>query len=195
MKLRRRRRGIITAPSGRGSVLPAHLTVNVRVSSWGFDAIKSRTAVNEGKGCSNSRLTRCLSWRTSGVRSIEARRRSFSDGMLPEIILGLIGEPWSAFFRYNSSLSRFWETFVRPAKSFKKFFRFNEHRRVRKDTPFDFKRATLYFPTCQSTPIIHGHVNPPYSSGVRWQMFASTGKPSDRCSHSLSSFGGYLVEI
>ena len=131
--------------------MPAHLTLNVIVSNRGFDAIKLRTAVKEGKGCSNSRLTRCLSWRTSGVRSIEARRKSFNDGMFPEIILNLIGEPWSAVLRYNSSFSRFWETFVSPAKSFKKFFRFSEHWRLRKDMPFDLKSGILYSPMCQST--------------------------------------------
>jgi hypothetical protein len=118
------------------------------VSRRGFDAIKSRTAVSEAKGCPNSRLTRCLSWRTSGVRSIEVRRKSFSDGILPEIIPSLIGEARSAFLRYNSSFSRFGETFVSPPKRVKKFFRFNEHRRLRKDMFFDLKSEILYSTTC-----------------------------------------------
>ena len=133
----------MTAPSGRGSVLPAHLMLNAIVSSRGFDAIKLRTAVNEGNGCANSRLTRCLTRRISGVRSIEARRKSFSDGIGPEMILSLIGEPWSAVFRYNSSLSRFGETLVSPSKSFKKHFLFNEHRRLRNVTPLDLRRGVL----------------------------------------------------
>ena len=130
------------APSGRGSVLSVHLRLSVIVSSRGFDAIKSRTAVKEGNGCVNSRLTRCLSWRTSGVRSMEARRKSFNDGMLPEMILSLIWERWSAFLRYNSSLSRFGET-LRDSKSCKKHFLFNKHRRVRKVVFLDLKRGAL----------------------------------------------------
>ena len=75
-------------PSGRGSVLPVHLRLNVVVSSRGFGAAKSRTAANNGNGRARSRLTRCLSWRTFDVRSIEISRRSFNDGMLPEMIIG-----------------------------------------------------------------------------------------------------------
>ena len=77
------------APSGRGSVLPMHLRLNVIASSRGFDATKSRAAVNNGNEYAKSRSTRCLSWRISGVKSMEVRCRSFNDGMLPEMILGL----------------------------------------------------------------------------------------------------------
>ena len=61
------------SPSGQGSVFPVHLILNAIFSSRGFDATKSRTAVKESKGCLNSRLARCLSLRTSGVMSVEAR--------------------------------------------------------------------------------------------------------------------------
>ena len=83
-------------PSCRGSVFPVHLTPNMTISSVEFDAIKSRTAAKGEKGCPSSRLTRCLSYRTSGVMSINVRRKSFSNGMLPEIILNLNRKVWSA---------------------------------------------------------------------------------------------------
>ena len=73
-----------------------HLTPNVTISSMGFDAIKSRTAAKGEKGCPSPRLTRCLSCRTSGVMSTKTRRMSFSNGMLPEIILNLNRKVWSA---------------------------------------------------------------------------------------------------
>ena len=76
------------ATSGRRSVLPVHLRLNVVVSSRRFGTAKSRTAVNSGNGCARSRLTRCLSWRTFDVRSIEISHRSLNDGMLPEMIIG-----------------------------------------------------------------------------------------------------------
>ena len=75
-------------PSGRWSILPVHLGLNAIVLDRGFNATKSRTAVNDGDEYAKSRFTRCLSCRTSSVRSVEVSRKSFNDGMLPEMILG-----------------------------------------------------------------------------------------------------------
>ena len=138
-------------PSCRGSICPVHLTPNVTISSMGFNAIKSRTAAKGAKGCPSSRLARCLSCRTSSVMSIEARGKSFSNGMLPEIILNLNRKVWSALLWCNGSFSRSEETFVSPAKRLEKFFRFSEHRRLRRDMVFNLKRGILHSSAHQST--------------------------------------------
>jgi hypothetical protein len=136
-------------PSCRGSVFPVHLTPNMTISSMGFDAIKSRTGAKGERGCPSSRLTRCLSCRPSGVMSIKARRKSFSNGTLPEIILNLNRKVWSALLRYNASFSRSGETFVSPAKRLGKFLVISRHRRLRKDMHFDLKRGVLRSSACQ----------------------------------------------